>query len=230
MPPHDFARLYLCDPFVSEVTRCQRDWIDNCKRKGAGLPLVPHYDGPAQTFTGVDVGIGRGREHDQTVLYTLANEADGRRILMIEPGRWSGPDIARRLVDTSRRYHSSIMVEGNQAQAFLAEFVREIDPSVTISSRPTTHQNKSSTDYGVESVFAELQAGKWIIPCDAHGRCERTVQRWIDECLYYQPPPAHPGDLLMASWIAREAARLGSRRGPPPRVGVKRSWTGGHGF
>lgn len=230
MPPYEFARLYLCDPFIAEATRCQRDWIDNCKRRGVGLTIADAYDGPAPTFTGVDVGIGRGREHDQTVLYTIADESDGRRIVGIDAGRWSGPDIARRIVDTSRRYRSSVMVEGNQAQAFLAEFVKEIDPHLMITSRPTTHQNKSSSEYGVESVFAELQAGRWTIPCDANGRCDRLVQRWIDECLYYQPPPAHTGDLLLASWIAREAARIGSRRGPPPKVGARRACTVRHGF
>jgi hypothetical protein len=76
----------------------------------------------------------------------------------------------------------------------------------------TTGRNKLSPEYGVESLAAELAAGMWAIPC-ARGTKETHPQigEWIAEMLYYDPA-THTGDRLMASWIAREAARLYTSR------------------
>jgi hypothetical protein len=72
-------------------------------------------------------------------------------------------------------------------------------------------QNKHHPEYGVESLAAEMAAGKWIIPCELDGSVQPEVSLWLTEMLYYDPQ-GHTGDRLMASWIAREGARKGSGR------------------
>jgi hypothetical protein len=92
-----------------------------------------------------------------------------------------------------------------------------------------TGMNKHNLDFGVESIFTDLQAGKWVIPCDEKLNSTPEIERWCNDCLYHQPPPAHTSDRLMASWIARECSRRGGGgRDPKPRAGSRlQSWSGG---
>jgi hypothetical protein len=220
--PQQFSRLFLCNPFPDSANRCQRSWVEACKRKGIGMTLVDQYDGTNPTFTGLDPGIGKGKHNDKTVFFTYEVFEDGtKRILDIEGGRFSGPVIVKKTVEKHKRYKSMIAVETNQAQMYLKQFAEEARADIPIKKHDTL-KNKHSITFGVESIFTEIQRGAWIIPCDKNGRCHPQVQAWIDECLYYQPPPTHTGDYLMASWIARETERRNLSRDPKPSVGKKR--------
>jgi len=219
--PHEFARLCMCEPFADDQMRCQREWIERCKARGAGTSLVSRYDGSCPTFTGVDLAIGKQKKNDLTVLFTIAIEEDhSRRVLNIESGRWTGPEIVDRILETADAYHSTIAVETNGAQKFVQDFAIEKRRDLRIVAHSTQSTNKSNQDFGVEGIFAELQNGGWVIPCSEDGRCDPEIQSWIDECLYYQPQ-AHSGDRLMAGWIACEASRRGRRgsHGLSPWVG-----------
>ena len=56
-------------------------------------------------------------------------------------------------------------------------------------------------------------------------------EKLFEECLYYQPPPAHTGDRLMAMWIAREGSRRGGGgRDPRPKAGLELEFSHGGGF
>ena len=64
-------------------------------------------------------------------------------------------------------------------------------------------------------------------PVQVRGRVKEVVglvvkavvpEAWIGEMLRYDPAK-HTGDRLMASWIAKEAARVGSRSGPRAEYG-----------
>lgn len=217
--PHEFARLYLCTPFNEEASRCQREWIDRCKERGRGLRLLKEYRGFNPTYTGVDLGFGQGSRHDPSAIFTFELLDDGSRvILMIESGRWSGPELADRVISHHDRYGSLVIVESNSAQDYLRQFALTRRPDLRIKAHTTSRANKMHIDFGVESVFTELKQGAWVIPCDRDLRPEDEVQRWIEECVYYQPPPAHTGDRLMACWIAREAARRRSALQDPAPV------------
>lgn len=216
--PHEFARLYLCKPFNEEASRCHREWIERCKELGRGLSLVQSYEGHNPTFTGVDLGFGQGTRHDPSAIFTFELQDDGsRRILMIDSGRWSGPDLADRVISHHDRYGSVAIVESNAAQDYLRQFALTRRPDLRIKAHTTTRVNKLDLDFGVESIFTEMKQAAWIIPCDSNLRMEKEVSKWVEECVYYQPPPAHTGDRLMACWIAREAARRrGGLRDPKP--------------
>ncbi len=232
MRPQEFARLFLCEPFDEEASRCQRSWIDCCKKRGMGTTLISKYTGHNPTYTAVDLGIGTGSKHDLTVFFTFERERDGtRRILDIESGRFSGPDIVSKLINKVDRYGSIVAVETNSAQDFIRQFAQEKRKDLRIRSHNTQGANKHDIDFGVESVFTEMQNGAWVIPCDDNGNCHSEVQAWIDEMLYYQPPPAHTGDRLMACWIGRETSRRGGGgRDPKPRSGGRLTMSNSGGF
>lgn len=231
MLPHEFARLFLCEPMDEGTARCQREWIERCKKAGVGLSLLSRYDGPNPTYTGVDVGIGPNRGHDPSVFFTFERLKDGRRkILDIESGRWSGLTIVDKLIEKTDRYRSIAMVESNSAQDFIRQFAVAKRRDIRVLAQATTYSNKHDRDFGVESVFTEFQNAAWIIPCDQLGKCHSEVQKMIDDCIYYQPPPAHTGNHLMALWLGREASRKGSGTGDGARVGRPREMIATGGF
>ena len=129
-----------------------------------------------------------------------------RRILDVEAGRWDGKTIVQKLIAKAKAYNSLVRVETNAAQEFLKQWALDTDSSVPIRAH-ITGENKHHRAHGVESLFLEIANGAWLIPCDATRKAHSQVQAWVDECIYYQPPPAHTGDRLMSSWLAREEAR-----------------------
>lgn len=231
--PHEFARLFLCQPFDEGAMRCQREWIEAAKREGRGLlQLLGKVDRGLPVYTGVDLGVGTGAKHDLTSLFTFQILDDGRRrIVDIESGRWSGPHIADRIVDKWDRFGSIIAVESVSAQDFIRQFVLARRPDCKVRAHSTNKVTKHNLDFGVESIFTELQNGKWIIPCDSNLKTVPEIDKWEEECLYYQPPPAHTGDRLMACWIARECSRRGGGgRDPLPFAGGRLQTWGTGGF
>jgi hypothetical protein len=213
--PNDFARLFLCEPYSGEGGRCHRSWLEKCKQRGAGLTLVDRYEGPNRTFTACDLALGKhAHKGDLTSFVTCELLPDGsRRLLMIESGRWQGPEIVRRAIDHADRYGSILGVETVQAQLYIQQFIEDKRRDITVRCHDTDQSNKADFDFGIESLFTEFQREAWIIPSDARGNVHPEVRAWIEEILRYQPPPAHPGDRLIASWICRELMRRGFSRG-----------------
>jgi len=181
-------------------------------------------------YTGVDIAVGTTEKHDESSLFTFQLLPTGQRqIVDVDTGRWSGAIITKKIIEKHMKFGSVIAVEGNTAQDFVRQFALEACPSLRIRSHTTTKVNKHNIDFGVESIFSELQAGKWIIPCDDQLNTHSEIEQWAEECMYYQPPPAHTKDRLMASWIAREASRRGGGgRDPKPYSGSRlQSWSSG---
>lgn len=170
--------------------------------------------GPAfdvRFFTGVDLAVQRHAAADHTCIFTIAVLPNGdRRVLWVEAGRWAAPEILSRIVDHHARYGSICVVENNAAQDYLVQMLRA-HTAVTVRGF-TTGKQKASPEFGVESLAAEFECGKWVIPSGDDGKSRsREVDAWIMELIHYEPPPAHTGDRLMASWFAREGARPGER-------------------
>ncbi len=204
--PHRFNQLYMCVCRDDEQARCKVEWVDRCKEAGRGVGLTSQYSGTNYVMTGVDLAIGKGAQYDSTAFFTFEQLADGKRkILDVEAGQWDAPTIVDKLLDKLQRYRSIARVESNAAQEYLLQFARARNASAPIKAH-VTGRGKAHPEFGVEALFIELQNGAWIIPCDTRGRCAVAVQRFLDECLYYQPG-AHTGDLLMAAYLAREQAR-----------------------
>lgn len=208
--PMEFARQLLCVARADSEARFKREWLDRCLVRGNGksvaygLSVLPPG---VKTYTGVDLAVQQHSAADFTVLFTIAVHPNGdREVLNCEAGKWAGPEIVNRIIDHHRRYMSLVVVENNAAQDFIVQFARG---SYAIPIRPfTTGRNKAHPEFGVESIAAEMAGGKWVIP-NNEGRCTPDIDAWLTEMLYYDPT-AHTGDRLMASWFAREGARMGA--------------------
>lgn len=212
----EFARQMMCRPRSDEEARFKREWIESCLARGAGVPLVQRLtelpEGCA-TFTGVDVGVRTHEGSDRTAICTLLLWPDGtRQVLWLERGRWSGPEIIRRIAATHERYQSIVYVENSAAQLFIVQFAAEYGKIPVRGFM--TGANKAHPDFGVEGIAVEMENQKWCIPSINGRPASKELEEWIDELLYYDPRE-HTGDNLMASWMAREGARRfsASRKG-----------------
>lgn len=205
----EFSRQLLVQALTDGDSRFRGEWIDAAfsAARADGVTLVHEYQGPLPTFSGVDLGVGTTSGHDETAIFTIALLPDGRRrVLNIEAGRWTAPEIVTRVRDTHARYRSVIRIESNAAQDHLRQFVaaQRIPVEAHITGR-----NRNDPTFGLESLAVELEQGRWIVP-DAP-----ATRAWAREMMSYSPR-AHAGDRLIASWLAREAVRAADdRRGAP---------------
>jgi len=222
--PQTYNQMYRCLCRDDASAKCKIEWIEKCKDQAVTLgvhTLVSEYRGPNVTVTGVDLAIGEGEQHDYTALFTFevlpsitiptekGNRIvrNARKILDVEYGRFAGRLIVDKIIGKVRAYNSFVRVETNAAQDFIRQWILDVDIAIPVKAH-TTGKNKTQRVIGVEGLFIELESGAWIIPCDPNTRAmPEPVRRWVDECLYYQPPPAHTGDILMAAWLARAQAR-----------------------
>lgn len=207
-PPLEFARQILCLARDESSSRFLYSWFEKALERGAGRSLayaLKRVPNGCRVYTGVDLGVSLKDTADLTVLFTvLIHPNEDREVLNIESGRWTGPEIINRIVQTHQRYHSIVTVENNGAQEFLLQFARKVS-AVPIRAF-TTGRNKAHPEFGIEALATEFANGKWIIPNPGAGRAHPEIAAWINEMLFYVPG-AHTGDRLMASWFARETAR-----------------------
>lgn len=210
--PLEAARQMFCVARDDAQARFKREWIDIGLRRGEGKKFVYALDARSTppgcvTYTGVDLAVQQHSAADLTVMFTImVYPNEDREIICIESGRWAGPEILNRIVDTHRRYNSQIIVENNAAQDYIVQMLHS---STAIPVRGyTTGRNKAHPEYGVEHLASELAAGKWIIPCE-NGRMHPEIEAWINELLFYDPA-LHTGDRVMAGWLAKEGIRMGS--------------------
>lgn len=215
----EFARTMLCLARDDAQSRFHQKSIDACKALGAGMRLwggLREVPAGHRVYTGVDLAVKRDASADFTCLFTIIVHPDGsRQVLNIQTGRWRKSEIVNRIIHVHARFNGIVMVEDNAAQDYILQDV--VDRSSVPVKPFTTGRNKMNIEYGVESLSAEMDNGKWIIPSEG-GKSHPEVEAWILEMLYYDPRK-HTGDRLMASWIAREAARTGGGEGV-------RAWAG----
>lgn len=219
--PAEFARNLLCLARSEEDARFKQVWIDAALDRGDGLQLVQSIDelfpeGLPEgwvTFTGVDLGVKRKKKSDETAFFTFLEDPKGnRRLLNIEAGKYTGPDIVNMIIDHHHRYGSVVVVENVAAQDFILQFA--VDASNVPVEPHTTSKKKRDPVLGVEGLAIELSNNKWTIPSAAR-KVAPQVDAWIMEMLFYSPQ-THTGDRLMACYFAREYARkvLGNRAKP----------------
>jgi hypothetical protein len=220
--PAEFARQLLCKARDDDEARFKQAWIDEALRKGEGKQLVYAIEDELPegwaTFTGVDIGVKKGKRSDLTAFFTFLEDPKGHRtVLWVEAGKFTGPEIVNKIEDHHRRYNSLIAVENNAAQDFILQFMRK-ESNVPVVPH-TTGRLKKDANLGVEGLAVELFNQKWTIPCTAN-KAAPEVEAWISDMLFYSPQ-LHTGDRLMASYFAREVARkLGNKSVPAVRIRV----------
>lgn len=202
-----FSRQLLNQPLADDLSRCNSEWFDQCVRPELRLGEMPvgEWPGMYECVTGVDLGVGPGRDHDETCIFTIVHNKFARtfRVVAIEAGHWRGPEILARLERTYEQWKSRIFVESNAAQEYIVHFLQQKRWDIEVYSH-TTGMNKYDECIGVERLFVEFERKEWLIPGPEEFD---QVRLWRNECLYYHPD-SHAGDRLMASWIARRGAEL----------------------
>lgn len=204
--PIEAQRQLRCIPYQPGEGRFQMEWFDQAMEAGRDLTFVDEYQGPEPVFMGVDVGISEKEGRDPWGLWAFrVNPKTQRRTLLnAAEERMDGRRGIDTLKDWYRRYGAVLMVENNAAQ----DFIRQFAGAEGVPTLPfTTGKNKADPAFGVPSLGVELSQGMWILPC-ADERSQRMAVLWRTQCLAFAPGQ-HTGDLLMASWFAREAARKG---------------------
>jgi hypothetical protein len=193
-----------CTPYSAGQGRFQMEWFERAMEAGRGLTFVHEYHGPDPVFLGVDVGISEKEGKDPWGFFAIAVDpkTKRRRLLNAIEERMDGPGGLAMLKDWNQRYAPTTLVENNAAQ----EFIRQFAGADGIPTRAfTTGKNKADPSFGVPSLGVELEQGMWILPC-GDDQSQRMAIKWRTQCLAFAPGQ-HTGDLLMASWFARESAR-----------------------
>lgn len=205
---HQYYRIYECKCRDDESAKVKVEWIEKCKEKARDLGIFTFTSKwtKGNSFTGVDLGIGKKATNDRTSVFTFAVLPDNhRQILRIDSGHWSGSEVINLLQLHHDSYGSIIRVETNAAQDLIRQWALERNISLPVRGMPTG-KNKRSKTHGVESLFVEIENAAWLIPNDPMGGVVESVQRFIDTLLYYNPMK-HTGDELMSAWIGLEQAR-----------------------
>lgn len=221
LPPHEFARQMLCQPRSEADAIFKQEWIAQCMRRGISTghtKMIPAFpQGPPGgylTVTGVDLAISQKASADWTAIFTiLIKPNNDREVLWAERGKWSANEIVAKIIDTHRRYNSFVVVENNAGQDFLRQMVVNAAPHMPIAGFTTTSSSKNHMDYGVAAMSGEFAQSMWVIPTTAEGIVSDSIGQWISEMQNYDPK-AHTGDLLMASWLAREGIKIALERRP----------------
>lgn len=226
--PFNYARYFLCSPFDEGASRCLQEWVDWSFENGAGQVWPAKRTGTRPTYTGVDIG-GVDKTHDLSSICTIELlEGNKRRILNLQSGRWHGPELVSRIAQDVVSYDSTVYVESNGAQKFIADFALLADRNMRVV-KFDTGRNKYDETFGVEAVFTEMMRKQWIWPDGAGlGRATELTELG-KECVFYNPAD-HTGDRLMSLFLARQGIARHRAIASSGGVGTQRSAIRGGGF
>lgn len=138
---------------------------------------------------------------------------------VLEWHRWSvsQPEQVRRLIEISRRFQSSVVVEDNATQRSYSEWISEQAPDVRVINH-TTGAVKHDVHDGVESFQPLFDNGLMVIHCQ--GAPAADIKAIADEWMEW--PQGRYTDLVMACWMARYQFKLLDRTSRPRIVDNRR--------
>lgn len=211
--PLEFARLFLCLPRDEGAQAFTPESIERTLHRGRGRVLVPYLrdqDVPDDVIivTGVDLAVTRRMKGAESAFYTVyVHPNTHRQVIGARSGRWGAREILTNLAEVGDAYGGVAVVEDNSAQKYLIEMANELDLDISIPVLShTTGKNKIDAELGIDSMAAEFDAGRWILPSGRGGKSASTLEpeiRKLKSELEVYDQISHPGDRLMALWIAR---------------------------
>jgi len=205
-----FARTLLCKVLDDATRRFKLAWLKHMKWLGRGRTFMrsapTEHGRPMKCFTGLDIGIGKKKTDAESVLTTLAVMKNGRRIIVdIDSGHWTGPEILDKCEQKATWFDCEIMVEGNAAQRFIAEFA--VAYKGLFATAVNTGKEKWSDVFGVESLAVLMKHGFFVAPSGPEGNePPAEVEELCRECYDFNPEQ-HTGDRVMSLWVADKAVR-----------------------
>ncbi len=233
----EFARAFLCKPRDDGAITFLPEALELCKRKGRGYGLQSYFPDEwmvegSMLVHGVDLAATRKMTGAVSCIFSIYFHPNGmRQPVSIRSGRWSAREILMNLADVGDAFGGVAVVEDNGTQRYLVDIAQEAGEelgSIQIPVLPfTTGKNKIDPMLGIDSMAAEFEAGRWIVPVGAGVYRnenliylpDREVRLWLEEMAIYDPA-THAGDRLMASWMARTWAMRRMRRMKQAREGV----------
>lgn len=188
------------------------DGLAAALERGFGLHLQERWN-PITTMCPVFVGVdlSTGEAEDKTVIVVVALMPGGdRRVLWIESGLWDGPEIRDRLIMINKRYSPTVIaVESNAQQRYIRQFLGEVH--VAPVADHVTGRGMKGLAWTLKSLALELAPGacRWQLPRTKDRTLAKTelapadtdVRQLLSDAVNFSPD-RHPGDHLMAWWIA----------------------------
>lgn len=219
--PVFFRRAYECEAVDDQSQTWNPAWIEKAEQRGKGLDFCRHVtEAHGEQFRyiacGVDLATKRPasrRKTDDSVFIVAGMYANGdRRLLYIESGKFSGPDIIRKIENIYLRYGCIFWVESVAAQIYIVDFVKESQYAIPVMAFETTGKNKHDQLFGVESLMTEQSQGRWLHPWYP-GQTPNVEYEKLKQAMLGYHPAGHSPDHLMSLWITREGLRLGPMNG-----------------
>jgi len=142
------------------------------------------------------------------VIFTLALSPEGRRYpVEIRRGKWDPKVAVMELIDSYRMHkHQIICVENNAAQSAIRQWALEKGSAGMPLVPFTTGSQKAHPELGLPGMNVEFENGSWVVADPEHGLdCQCAWCIWKMELRTH--PVSTTADTVMASWLAREAAR-----------------------
>jgi hypothetical protein len=238
MHPVEFERNYNNICRDDSTALCKQEYIDKAlalarklgiKRMCTNLDDFTKVNGVTastiKVFGGVDLAFSQSSAADECAIFLIGvipNESGKGQIripIWCESGKWGSDELMVKLVSVDERFtHVPYGFENNGAQEGVRKLMVTSEKSLVLKEH-TTGATKNSIQLGVPSIFGEMANGAWAIPNEGRP-LEGPLKKWVDQCLHYVPS-AHTGDLLMASYFARDLAkRFGAITRTRPLKGV----------
>lgn len=180
--------------------------IDNMRTAGVGRNPEDYLTCPK--YMGVDLAIGRGKQACFTCVFVVALTPEKKRVPVdIVKGHMTSPQTARLIYDKFNMWHpDSVRVENNAYQQAIIDWMAELIPDMPVEAHFTGAQ-KLDLNIGIPSLGVEMSHGLWVLPQGSRlhaDACQCTFCQWVSELRTF---PYATTDMVLASWLAREAAR-----------------------
>ena len=208
--PIEFARTMRNIIMDDSFRKIKMDWIQAALQRGLRVKAGVAPKGAKWIATFLDPAGGkRNRKGDLAATFTGALMPNGdRQVIEVDSGRWTSPEMKRKLIASHDTYGAKVGVEDNGVQGWIQQDI-VAETSIDVITKTTTSE-KWDPATGVDSIGLELYNGKWIIPSipDDNGfprPATKEIGEWIREMLNFQVG-AHTGDRLMASYGWRQLA------------------------
>jgi hypothetical protein len=200
----------------NEVFFYNENWrsIDNPTHPGYVDPEWPRY-------LGVDLS---GKHRRGNVVFVLALSPKGVRIVLdVVLGAWDSPEMARQINEAFKEHSPRVVfVENNAYQQALIDWI--IDAGLDCASYVEgfhTGSKKMDPQIGLPSMDVQFSMGMWRcgVPHGEHEilaqapgvhGCACGVCTWVRDCRVTTFEDDTP-DTVMASFIAKEASRIGGK-------------------
>lgn len=214
-----------------ESSFCREEYIERSKENGRRINLFDtsagkvidlpdsfdaayQFTGAHPIFIGVDLAVKKGEDRDCTAIVVVELRdlpelriRNARIVLDAEFGQYPAPEIVRRIARKYAQFGGIVIVEDNGAQAYLRQIMVETNTDIPVRPYNTT-KKKWSYEHGIPALFLEMSQGAWVLPnakSPPH-LMRKGVTELVKQCLFYRPSE-HVGDLLMATFFAREHCR-----------------------